>query len=182
MLTIVGMPSSEMRWRNTSSRRASVSPSEPLRSAGSAAPKSTVTPFGLSGTPVYPTREPGAMPRDVGDGQQLRRRAVEACTRWPDPDGDRQRGVGHPLEQRLDLLAPDDRTAAVDLQDECLCSVGFRALDRLVDRVDHDRIEQAADLQHVDGSELRRSVVVLPGGCRIAQQRDHARSAQQADR
>ena len=52
MLRIVGMPSSETRCLNTPSSRASVSPTEPLRSAVSAAPKSTLTPLGLSGTPV----------------------------------------------------------------------------------------------------------------------------------
>ena len=46
MLTIVGMPSSEMRWSNTPRPRASLSPSEPSRSASAAAPKSTGTPFG----------------------------------------------------------------------------------------------------------------------------------------
>ena len=62
MLTIVGMPSSEMRCSNTPRRRASLSPSEPSRSSSAASPKSTGSPSGRSGTPVWPTRAPGAMP------------------------------------------------------------------------------------------------------------------------
>ena len=62
MLTMVGMPSSGVRWSNTFRRRASVRPSEPVRSWEEASPKSTATPFGLSGMPAWPTRDPGAMP------------------------------------------------------------------------------------------------------------------------
>ena len=62
MLTIVGTPSSDTRWSNTPRLRASDNPSEPLRRASSAAPKSTVWPFGRSGMPLWPTRAPGAIP------------------------------------------------------------------------------------------------------------------------
>ena len=182
MLTIVGMPSSEMRWLNTSSRRASVSPSEPLRSASSRRAE-------VDGDAVRAERDSGVADArarrhaaDVGDGQQLGRRAVEACAGWPDPDGDRHRRVGDALEQRLDLVAPDDRTAAVDLQDECLCPVASERL--IASSIASITIGSNRPLTCSTSTVPSSSrLVVLPGGCRIAEQRDHARRrCQQADR
>ena len=166
MLAMVGMPSSEMRWRNTSSRRASVSPSEPLRRAvlGGAEVDRGAARAERDADVADP--RPGRHAGHVGDGQQLGRRAVEAGPRWPDPDGDRQRGVVDALEQGLHLVAPDDGTARVDLQHEGLGAVGVRAGDGLVDGVDRDGVEQAADLQHVDGPERRLGAVGRPGGRR----------------
>ena len=56
----------------------------------------------------------------------------------------------------LDLVVADHRAAGVDLQDQGLGAVGLGAVDGRVDRVDDDRIDESADLQHVDGAADRR--------------------------
>ena len=62
MLTIVGIPSSDTRWSKTPRLRASDSPSEPLRRASSAAPKSTVGRSGAAGCRCGRRARPGAIP------------------------------------------------------------------------------------------------------------------------
>ncbi len=91
MLAITGMPSSEMRCSKTSRRRASLRPREPLRSADSAAPKSTVTPSGRSGTPMWPTRDPGAMPVTSATARSC---AGEPYRRAPDGPTHTAIGIG----------------------------------------------------------------------------------------
>ncbi len=177
MFLIVAMPSSEMRCLNTPSSRASLSPTDPRRSADSAAPKSTV----IAARPERHADEPDPRsarhPGDVGDGEDLGGGAVEPGAGRADPDGDRDRRVGDALEQRLHLVAADDGTTGVDLQHEGLRSVGVGALDGLVDGVDDDGIDQPADLEHVDGSGRGRRFV---GGVGRCGERQRARDAQQA--
>ena len=105
MLEIVGMPSSEMRCSNTPSRRASLSPSEPdaqRRRRLAEVDLLAVRPQRRAGVPDPRSRRHAG---DVGDGEQLGGRAVEAGAGRADPDGDRQRGGGDALHQRLDLVA-----------------------------------------------------------------------------
>ena len=91
---------------------------------------------------------------DVRHGQQLRRRTVQPGAGRADPDGDREGSVGDTREQRLHLAVTDDRAPAVHLEDQRLRAVGCRLVDGVLDRVDDDVVEQAADLQHVDRSVL----------------------------
>ena len=113
---------------------------------------------------------------DVGDGEQLGRRAVQAGAGRPDPHGDRERRRVDALEQRLHLVATDDGAARVDLQHQRLGAVVGRPLDGVVDRPDDDRVEQPADLQHVDRSPATGSAAVLGAG------RRGAASGEQAER
>ena len=129
MLVIVGMPSSSMRCLNTSSVRASDRPTEPLRRRASAIPKSTSTPGGVERDADVADAGAGRHAGHVGDGEQLRRGAVEPGAARAHPHADRNRGVGDADEQVLDLVVADERAVAVDLQDQ-----GLRPLARRPDR------------------------------------------------
>ena len=93
MLVSVGMPSSVTRWRNTPSSRASARPTDPARSVRRRRRRSrSSTPGGREQLAGVPDARARGHPGDVGDGEQLRRRAVQAGARRADPDGDRARG------------------------------------------------------------------------------------------
>ncbi len=165
---IVGSPSSEIRCSKTSSRLASLRPSDPLRSTiGS---RSEVDPYTVGAqwhTGVTDSR-PRRHPRDVGHGEQLGRSAVQAGAGRPHPHGDRERRRLDALEQRLHVVAADHGAARVDLQDQRLRAVIDRPLDGLVDRPDDDRVEEPADLQHIDRPQL---LLLLGDGRRVAGRR-----------
>ena len=163
MLAIVGMPSSEMRCSKTSRRRASLRPSEPLRSADSGGAEVHADPVRAQRHSDVADPRAGRHAGDVGHGQQLSRSAVEARAGRSDPHRDRDRRLRDALQQLLDLVTADDGAARVDLQDERLRALLVGAGDRLVDGVDHDRVDQSADLQHIDGP---RGLVALRGGRR----------------
>ena len=100
----------------------------------------------------------GSHAGDVGDGEDLCRGAVETGAGRPDPDPDRHGCVGDHLEQVLDLVVGDDGALAVDLEDERLRTGRRGVLDRGLDRVEQDRVEQAADLQDVDAGHVDGAV------------------------
>ena len=142
---------------NTSRLRASDSPSDPLRSESAAIPKSIVGVGELERRTGEPDPGAGRHAGDVGDGEELGRRAVQACgARRPDPDADRQRRVGDPLQQLGHHVVADDGAPRVDLQHQRLRALLVGPLDRVVDLVDDDVVEQPADLQHVDRADRRR--------------------------
>ena len=99
----------------------------------------------------------------VGDGQQLGRQTVETGTGWADPHADRHVGVGDVIEQIGHLVAADDSALRVDLQDERLGVVVGCPVDRLGDRRHLDRVDQPADLQHVDRGQVGRGVLGVGG-------------------
>ena len=146
-----------------------------------ASPKSTCSPFTRSSARRCARPRSRRHAGDVGDGEQLGGCAVQAGAGRADPDGDRQRGGVDAFHQRLDLVPIDHRPLRVDLQDECLGAVLGGTLDGVVDRGDDDRIEQSADLEHVDRPRCRW----LLGARRVpatAQHSDAGRGAEQGDR
>ena len=93
---------------------------------------------------------------DVGDGHQLCRPAVGARrARRPDPDADRDLGIGDALQQR-DVISSSDTTAPrlVSCRINASRPLDSAALDGLVDGAHDDLVEDPGDLQHVDGREL----------------------------
>ena len=188
MLVSVGMPSSVTRWRSTPRSRASLRPTDSVRSCAAASPKSTSTPGGLSSVARVADAGTGRHAADVGDGEQLRRRAVQAGPRRSDPQGDRDRGLGDVGEQLLHAVVADDGAAAVDLDDQRLRAVGGGFVDGVLDGVDDDLVEQPADQQHIDattpGSGAVLAVVAVAGAgtCRGSEHGLRHRSEQQADR
>ncbi len=111
-------------------------------------------------------------------------RPVEAGAARPDPDADRNRGRGDSDEQVLDDVVVDDGSVAVDLEDQRLRAVVDGPVDRAVDGVDEDRIDEAADLQHVDATDGDGGLVDGVGSvlsldarteqCEPGHQREHA--------
>ena len=95
------MPSSEHALVEARrGRAASVRPSEPVRRAvGGLAEVDRSLRVGRGRSGIADVADPGARRHagDVGDGEQLGRSAVETGAGRPDPDGDRQRGVGDAL-------------------------------------------------------------------------------------
>ena len=156
----VGMPSSSIRCLKMSSDRASDSPTDPLRRRSSATPKSTSTPGGVERHADVADAGAGRHAGDVGDGQDLRGRAVEPGTGRPDPDADRHRCVGDQLEQVLDLVVGDHRARLLTWRMSACEPCSSRHVDRGLDLVEQDRVEQAADLQHVDPGHVDARVVV----------------------
>ena len=95
---------------------------------------------------------------DVGDTKQLCRLPVGAgVARLTDPHTDGDLGVGHTLQQVLHVGTADHRSAGIELQDQRLRAVVFAASDGVFDGLNGNGIEQAGDLQHVDGGKI--------GGC-----------------
>ena len=130
-------------------------------------------------------------PRDVGDGEELSRRAVQPGARWPDPDGDRHRRCGDGAEQLLHPLVADHRAAAVDLNDQRLGVGSHGVVDGALDGLDDEAVEQPADEKHVDTAEIGGgdcicSAVALAlasaGTGRTCEQAEPHRGDQQADR
>ena len=73
------------------------------------------SPSGRSGTPVWPTRAPGAMPVTSATAEELGGRAVQAGAGRPDPDGDRERrrlrrAPAAPRSRRRSTTAPREFT------------------------------------------------------------------------
>ena len=186
MLVSVGIPSSLTRWRSTPSSRASLRPTEPDRK-----PRRGVAEVDLDAGRVEQLagvadararRHPG----DVGDGEQLRRRAVQPGPRRADPHGDRHPALGDGGEQLLHAFVADDGAAAVDLDDQRLGVGGDGVVDGVLDGVDDDVVEQPADEQHVDPAELGVGVgvaaVAVTGTGRDGEQAERRGGDQQADR
>ena len=105
---------------------------------------------------------------DVGDGHQLRRQAVGTRrARRPDPDTDRHRWRRRRCYwASAVIIVRHNGAAAGQLQNQGLRAIGFAALDGFDDRADDDLVEDARDLQHVDGSQLGRISLGRWGGCR----------------
>ena len=133
--------------------RAGVAEAErPSRSSSAAAPKST-------GDAVRAQRHAGVADAgagrhagDVGDGEELGRRAVEPGAGRPDPDADRHGASAMRSSSSSISSSADDRARAVDLQDEGLGAVGAGA--RSASSMASTRIgsNRPAHLQHVDRS------------------------------
>ena len=98
-----------MRCLNTPSARASESPDRATSAAlrGRARGRTSDTERADVADP-----RPGRHAGDVGDGQQLGRRAVQAGAGRADPDADRHRRIGDAVQQRRDHVVAHDRTAA----------------------------------------------------------------------
>ena len=128
----------------------------------------------------------GCHPGDVGDGEELRRCAVQPRPRRADPDGDRHLGVGDGGEQLLHAFVADDGAPAVHLDDQRLGVGGDGIVDGVLDGVDDDAVEQSADEQHVDPAELGVSVglaaVAVTGTRRGGEHAERGGGDQQADR
>ncbi|MEJ7720175.1 MAG: hypothetical protein WKF58_06870 [Ilumatobacteraceae bacterium] len=131
-----------------------MSPIDPSRRRDSASPKSTRVAAGRQWRADLADPRSRRHARDVGDGEQLRWRAVEAGAGRPDPDRDGHRRVGDVLEQLLHRVAPDHGAATVDLEDQRLRAVLVGAADGVADLGDEDLVHQPAHLLHVDGRDV----------------------------
>ena len=92
--------------------------------------------------------------RDTRNEQELPAALVRAGTARPDPDRDRHLGRRDVVEQGSHLVVVDDGLLAVELDDERLDLLALRAVDRVLDEVGLDGVEQAGDFDHVDRRDL----------------------------
>ena len=105
----------------------------------------------------------GRHPGDVGDGQDLRRGAVEPGAGRPDPHADGHRCVGDQFEQVLDLVVGHERAPAVHLQDQRLRTLADRrGRSRIRPRSSRIGSNRPRHLQHVDPGDVDPRVVGRP--------------------
>ena len=114
----------------------------------------------------------------VGCRDQLCDRSSGIGTGWPDPGIDRHLSLADLLGEFDYALIGDDRPGAVDLKNQAATSAGFGVVDRRLDEVGHDAIDEPGDLHHVENERFVGQILRLvlgPSGAHGGQCPDEER-------
>ena len=114
----------------------------------------------------------------VGCRDQLCDRSSGIGTGRPDPGVDRHLGRADLLGEFDQTLVGDDRPSAVDLKNQAAAAAGFGVVDRRLDEVGHDAVDEPGDLHHVENEWLVGRILRLvlgPSGAHGGQCPDEER-------